>query len=467
MGQIGEGVDYMKKKGLLVLATAAMLVVGTGTATWAASGWAMSDGNWVYYDSSGSLVTYDWKKGADDQWRYLNGSGTMAVNEWVDELYYVDGNGIMVSGKWMQLDSNYNGATDETRWYYFGTSGKVVTEAWKKINDKWYYFDDTGAMATGWADDNMYFCGDDGAAKVGWQKLEPPEEDEVETDAFDEDDGRRWYYFSSSGKKYIPSNDADYGERRIDNAYYCFDSTGIMQTGWVYLGDESAENARMSDYRFYGSDGKVRTGWYSAEPPEDRGGYEEEVEWFYFSKSGIPRAAADDSHLNATDILTIGKKRYLFNENGTPVYGLQRVYNSSSSDDYTAYYFGTKQNCVANSGRMTVEEGDGSSCEYYFTESGKGFTGVKNNSLYYRGKLQKAEQGLKYEVISVPAGSSGHTNYLVNTSGKIVKATSSSGVKDADGTRYTTNSSGVLQKINGESVSSSDTFADVREPIWY
>ena len=50
---------------------------------------------------------------------------------------------------------------------------------------------------------------------------------------------------------------------------------------------------------------------------------------------------------------------------------------------------------------------------------------MKDNSLYYMGKLQKADEGTKYEVIHIPGGSS----YVVNTSGKISK--NSAGVKDA------------------------------------
>ena len=80
------------------------------------------------------------------------------------------------------------------------------------------------------------------------------------------------------------------------------------------------------------------------------------------------------------------------------------------------------------------------------------------------GKLQKAADGSKYEVISMPSGS-GHTNYLVNSSGKIVKSTS--GVKDSDGVKYVTNSSGVVQKINDESISSNETFTEPYEPVWY
>ena len=76
------------------------------------------------------------------------------------------------------------------------------------------------------------------------------------------------------------------------------------------------------------------------------------------------------------------------------------------------------------------------------------------------GKQQKADAGSRYQAISIPGGQT----YLVNTSGKITKSTS--GVKDADGTKYTTNSQGVLAKINDEAVSGSGYGRPAEEPVW-
>ncbi|MEG0689321.1 MAG: cell wall-binding protein, partial [Hungatella sp.] len=457
----------MKKKSLFVLAMTVLLTLGIGTSTaFAAAGWTLSNGKWFYYGTNGEMATNEWKRGADDQWRYLNGSGEMAINAWAEGEYYVDSNGIMVVDKWAKLRNSMNGETEGERWYYFNNSGKAAIDIWKKIDDKWYHFNDSGSMETGWVDDNLYYCGEDGAAKIGWCKLDPPEGDIEKDDfAFAEDDGKRWFYFSPSGKKYIPdaANGAEYGERRIDSTYYCFDSNGVMQTGWVYLGADGADHTAITDYRFYGPDGKVRTGWYSAEPPKDKTGYENEVEWFYFSKNGVPKASPTE-RLHAGDMMLINKKRYLFNSLGTPVYGLQKVYSSVNSEEYTAYYFGSgRSDCTAKVGRMKLEEGDGSSGEYYFTESGKGFTGVKDNGLYYMGKLQKAAEGLRYQVISLPTGNT-HNNYLVNAGGKLVKSTT--GVKDADGTKYSSNHAGIVQKINDVAVGN-EKFAEPLEPIWY
>ncbi len=430
----------MKRKGLLIFAAAAALAVG-GTMAAEAAGWAAESNGWVYYDSNGYKVTNDWKKGADGLWRYLDYSGRMAVNTWVDDTYYVDQDGIMVTGKWMRLDQDIYGGTEEPQWYYFGSDGEAEKDGWKKLNDKWYYFDETGAMGTGWLDDNMYYGTENGAV-TGWRKLEPPEGEEYyDDDPFSEDDGKRWYYFNSSGKKYVPEE--EFGEKRIDGVYYCFDSNGAMQTGWVNVGDADSDSHPIEDYRFYDQNGKAVTGWYSAEPPEGMSGYEEEVEWFYFSRDGKPVAGPEAGQATSDDFRRINNKTYLFNSLGNPVSGLQKIYTSSSMEDYTAYYFDENTRTVCK-GKMTIEEGDGSTAAYYFAESGKGYTGVHSGYLYNKGKLQKAEPGLRFQPITVET-SSGAKTYLVNEAGRVTK--SSSGIKDGDGIRYYTNNAGILTAI--------------------
>ena len=92
--------ERVKKKGLRILAAAAVLTFGCLTMNaYAAEGWALSNNIWTYLDKNGNRVTNEWKKGADNLWRYLNSSGEMAVNSWADNDYYVDSNGIMVSNK--------------------------------------------------------------------------------------------------------------------------------------------------------------------------------------------------------------------------------------------------------------------------------------------------------------------------------------------------------------------------------
>ncbi len=443
----------MKKKAFRIAASILVLSAGISMASYAA-GWTMENGSWVYLDTYGDMVYNEWRRGADNQWRYLDSYGQMALNSWVDDEYYVDENGIMVSGGWKQLDTAPSGDTSDTHWYYFQESGKIVRDKWMKISGKWYHFDSEGIMETGWVDNNMYFCGDDGAALTGWQKLVPPEDEDMwMEDPFENADGKIWYYFNTSGKKYVPTDGAAYTEKRIDGTYYCFDSTGAMQTGWVPY-DSSV--AGIGGYRFYGADGACITGWYTAEPPEElAGSYESEVDWFYFSKTGTPKVGPAAGTASTSDFAKIGNKTYLFNQNGNPVYGLQRV--RVSDGEYTAYYFNPDDRTAAK-GRIKIDESDGETSTYYFNSYGKGYTGIYSGSLYYMGKLQTAAEGLRYEVIQVNGNS-----YLVNESGRVTKSTS--GVKDADGTKYTTDKNGVVVKIND--VETSGTGRAPEEPAWW
>lgn len=454
----------MRKRGITVFALSMMLALGTASLTAYAEGWQQSGTDWVYYDSNNYKVTNEWKKGADGLWRYLNSQGLMAVNSWVDDEYYVDNNGIMVTNKWLKLQKKNPGWDEENTivWYYFANSGKVVTDGWSKIDNKYYYFDSDGAMQTGWVDDDTYYTGSDGAMRTGWQYLEDPEEDDSfddKTVPFGDDEDKHWYYFQSSGKKYVPNiSSGDYKLYKIDGAYYCFSETGAMQTGWVNMGDKSDDS--FENYRYFQDNGKVQTGWYSTTPPEDTElnmDLGNEVEWYYFSSNGTPKVGPSAEEASTSDLVRINGITYLFNEKGNPVYGLRRL-RVGSTDEYACYYFGNKATSSVVKGKGTVEEGDGTRSEFYFSESGtkagRGYTGVKENYLFYMGKLQKAESGTKYEAIRID-----NKVYLVSTSGKVVKSTT---VKDSSGTKYKTNSSGQIIQVDEQS---DDGKSLAREPI--
>ena len=304
---------------------------------YAAEGWALSGNNtWTYVDKNGNRVTNEWKKGADNLWRYLNSSGEMAVNNWADNDYYVDSNGIMVVNKWMQLENPYN-RNGETCWFYFGSSGKMTKDSWKKIDGKSYLFDSDGVMQTGWSDDGDYYLSSSGAMVTGWKYLEPKDND---TDLYgpESDDGKYWFYFSASGKKYSPTTSSDGGEykvTKIDNKYYCFDMDGRMQTGWVYLeGDpDNASKDSIENWRYFAESGiqnatlgAAISGWLSLNPPEQlQDNVDEPVVWYYFEKNGTPKAGPKDGKASTNDFVRINGKTYLFDQKGNPVKGLKKV----------------------------------------------------------------------------------------------------------------------------------------------
>lgn len=457
----------MKRRGLAVFALTAVMALGiVGTAT-AAEGWAQENGSWVYYSASGSRVYNVWRKGGDGLWRYVNSNGVMAVNSWVDnDDYFVGPDGIMYAGRWLEVQSSEYSERGSD-WYYFNQSGKCVKEKWEKINNNWYHFGDTGAMETGWILDNMYYCDDAGVMVTGWQRLYSPE-DQEEEDYYDygpysedENDGKHWYYFSSSGKKVVPKSDGDEVKlKKINGVYYSLAEDGAMQTGWSCTTGDESDN--IEDYRYVDSSGQVRVGWYSTEPPENlQNNYEHDVEWFYFSNKGVPKVGPPRGSATTKDLVKINGNTYLFDENGVPVYGLQKIFTDKDETDYTAYYFGTRAQSSMLKGKMNVDEGS-STTQFYFTSTGKGYTGVYENYLYYMGKLQKADSGSRYEVFTIWSGNNNVKNYVVNSSGKIAKNTT---VKDRDGVKYKTNSGGVLLKEDDEDVEGK-TYSTPEEPDW-
>lgn len=464
----------MKRKGFKILTAAAVLGIGILTMNaYAAEGWTMSNNSWVYVDNNGNRVTNEWRKGADNLWRYLDSSGNMAISCWADSDYYVDSNGIMVANKWVKTEPLYGGNGDE-EWFYFGSSGKVVKDGWKKVDGKSYLFDSEGIMQTGWTDDGLYYLGTDGAMKTGWRYLEAPE-DEDEGYGPESGDGYYWYYFSSSGKKYCTStgdNDGEHRVARIDGKYFCFDDNGRMQTGWVYMeGDpDTASSSSIENWRYFAEDGiknatlgAAISGWLSLEPPERlQDNVDEPVVWYYFSKEGIPKMGPEFGQASTNDFVKVDGKSYLFNQKGNPVKGLYKV-EIGDTGEYTSYYFDESSKTPVK-GKRTIEEGDGTKSTFYFNEgsyAGRGVTGVKSNYLYYMGKLQKADSDSRYLAVSIPSGS-GYQTYVVNTSGRVAKNTT---VKDRDGNQYKVNSSGILTHVNGDAVGT-EKFEDPVEPVF-
>ena len=448
----------MNRKHLLLSVLSAGLILGAAFSAHA-EGWVQSGNNWSYQYSDGSYARNEWMKGADGLWRWLDNTGNLAYNTWVDDTYYVGSDGIMVSGRWLLITDTDN----ETYWYYFNESGKRSEDKWQLIGGSHYHFDDEGHMETGWIEDGTYYCSESGAMKTGWAWLKDYEKYEDNSYPGDSDEDYHWYYFLASGKKYAPEDSTlgnGYSERRVEGIKYCFDEEGRMQTGWVDLG--TSENGGITNYRYYNQDGSLRTGWYSLNPPlELENNYERSVEWFYFASDGTPRADTDGI-LTENDFVRINGKSYLFNENGTPVCGLQKVYEKANSDKYTSYFFGTYDQCNVQTGKINVAEGSGEVNQYYFDNHGAGYTGPHDSYLYYCGKLQVAEYGTRYQVISMLTESgSKYNNYLVSTSGKLSKNRT---LKDADGVTYVTNASGVVIEKEGVKVDGEKIGIDPREP---
>ena len=98
-----------------------------------------TNGEWVYADSDGALVS-GWVRDGG-QWYYLDPASHVMATGWVADggsWYYLTGNGAMAIG-WVK---------DGGTWYFLNASGKMAT-GWIKDRGTWYYLAPSGAMLTG------------------------------------------------------------------------------------------------------------------------------------------------------------------------------------------------------------------------------------------------------------------------------------------------------------------------------
>ena len=397
-----------------IVLIAAVLTAVTGL-TALADGWTQDSKGWQYL-KNGQPVFCEWQTDANGDYFYLGGDGYMVTSSFVDEDRYVDSTGRMVKNAWRQIDN---------KWYYFEATGRMVVGKKKLIENLWYFFDETGVMRTGWYNDGQdwYYCDPNSGGHMAvstWKKLEPAEDMASPTgDAADAD--AYWFYFQASGKV-TRASETNYKETVIGGARYAFDQCGRMQTGWVMLSEAEPAIAGMkyyNDSEQLGTYGAAHTGWLSAYVPaqiSDSG----EVQWYYFDTKGVP-VCGEVVGSGSKRALKLSLKKiskngttysYLFNDKGNPVYGLQRVILDDGTE--TSMYFGSKSQCCLQKNTTSVTEADGTTWKYLFTASGYGFTGIKNRYLYSKGKLQRAvDETFAYYTVD------GET-YLVNQGGYIV-----------------------------------------------
>lgn len=433
------------------------------------AGWTTEDGELRYKDSDGYYLTDSWKK-KDGDWYYLDEEGYVTRSAMVDE-YYVNEDGKRIYNQWIGMpnEDEWDDEAPETYWYYYGKDGKSVVSKWQSIEDNYYYFNEDGHMQTGKIelDGHTYYLGDehDGVRKTGWIQLENLSDDAQEEMV--------WHYFDNSGKMIM--NQVD---RKIDGNYYTFEN-GILQTGWYKLpevaadtdvpadsSEQSAADAAtatdsnaaatgsaiqlpaIASYQYYEADGKRGNGWYQMEGAPE---ISEEGETFiFYIKNGKPYHAS-----TGVQAFTIDSKRHGFNTNGEMQTGLQVV--TLENGEVSNFYFGTDG--VMKTGKQTIyDEELGENQTWFFLtdggNKGQGFHGIRDNSVYRYGLRLEADRDLRY----APADLDG-TQYLVNTSGSIQKASSSSksaskpelgngfkDVKDENDKIWTVDVNGVIQQ---------------------
>lgn len=421
----------------------------TGTVYAAEFGWTEEDGSFVHYDEDGYLTTDSWRKNGED-WFYLDDEGQITVNKKVDE-YYVGSDGKMVKNSWIELRNEEDADSPEapaSHWYYFDKNGKSVSAKWLNLDNKWYYFNEEGQMLTGKTviDGSTYYLGGekDGAMRTGWIKLEENSSNPGASDA--------WHYFNSDGKMVETQID-----KKIDGSYYTF-LDGKMQTGWVKLpkeADSTAEtasesNATVADYQYYGAenDGKRAEGWKTIEGI--KGIHDMNETYTFYFKEGKPYFSTEKGN----QLFTVSGKKYAFNDRGEMQTGQQIV--NIGAGEIANFYFG--EDGVMKTGKQSIyNENSGENETWFFytdgEKKGQGFHGIRDNTLYVYGKRQEANSDVRYASAELNG-----TRYLVNTTGSVQKASSSStssvkpelgrgykDFKDANGTTWVVDVNGMIQ----------------------
>ena len=473
-----------------VLSAAALLAMGASMTSFAA-GWQKDDaGVWHYYDSDDDMVTGEWKKDGG-KWFYLDEDGDMAVDQWIDDEYYVGDDGAMLTNAWkytMSDDDQDDPDEDGENWYYFNNKGKKVADETKKINGKTYLFDSDGKMQYGWQYEggNMYYYGDEmDGARTESQWLWLSKSGSLDSDETDDQDifpgcndnngemcdDEGWYWFQSSGKMYTGT-----AKKKINGKFYMFNEHGQMLYEWINntntvkygsnaeLDGSHKKQATASNMFYYNAveEGWRGDGWYEMDGSEDMG-TDSDTDWYLIDDGEITYAKASD-FAGVTDndnkkiyvmrkkVKVSGNKYFAFNEKGQMQDGLQFIKN-----DGGFFYF--DENGYMKTGKVASVECDDDDYTFFFTtkngKNGIGYTGEKDGYLYYNGKRLEADDDYRFFYVEGKV-------YLVNSKGKVQKATGTKGrdfddienksFVNVDDVTVMTNKNGVVSSIDGKAV---------------
>ena len=145
---------YFDKDGIMLSNTIFDGYIFTNSGAMAESAWVKQDGKWYYAQTSGQLSKNKWDK-IGGTWYYFNKDTTMASNQWQGN-YYLKASGAMAEKEWI-FDKNYDswfylksgGAYAAREWigsYYLKAGGYMAKSEW--IDDS-YYVDENGVYVTG------------------------------------------------------------------------------------------------------------------------------------------------------------------------------------------------------------------------------------------------------------------------------------------------------------------------------
>jgi len=273
----------MKKAKIALATLAACLMLAPTTALAAETeyeeGWQEGQGGLWYQFEDGSYAQ-------DDIYYAEDKSGAVDEDGNPERAYYIfDANGYLVTG-WYEMDGFWYYADPSTAelvkgwqyiggsWFYFDYQSKDYNGGYgfEMIADRTYYIDETpdddkyettpyhfgadGAMTTGWyynpsATDPVgknygawYYSDNSGVVQTGWQYM-----------------GGCWYYFDDySGAMYSDGYSWIYDEETDESTKYYFTAGGSMVNGWYNYDPYST----YGNWVYCNADGTVYDGWLSS-----------------------------------------------------------------------------------------------------------------------------------------------------------------------------------------------------------
>ena len=303
-------VQTMRKltKTAAVVASMAVMAMGTAVMTSAAQeGWVQRGSDWYFY-VNGNAVENQWVL-AGEKWYFLGDDGKMVKDAFIEDneeyedkiedleggdtdspVYYVGADGAMVTG-WKSIDKNGGSKPkSDNEWYYFGGTGMMFGKQWVQAGEKWYYLGSNGIMLKNDydEDDGDYYLGKDGVMISGWYKLTDKDsdlgeedewvyadDDEIIKDEWKKIDGK-WYYFGKPTKKSnivsgtaVLLDDNQKSSAMNEEAaimiqegkskkWYYLKKNGAMETGWFSIKAKD-DNDKNITYKYYaGSNGEIK-----------------------------------------------------------------------------------------------------------------------------------------------------------------------------------------------------------------
>ncbi|MDO4608636.1 MAG: hypothetical protein Q4B40_05550 [Clostridia bacterium] len=167
-----------------------------------------------YTDKSGMLYKDKWIKEYFD-YNYVKSDGTLAREEWINNTYWFDYDGVMAVGTAYTADYGY--CVFDSNGKYINRAGKV--KGWQWLDGYWYYFDAINEPHDGWLKSGgNYYYFDNGQMRTD--------------DSVWDSEKDIYYYVDKTGKMKTNGwiQDSYYGD------WYYADASGALATGWTKIG---------------------------------------------------------------------------------------------------------------------------------------------------------------------------------------------------------------------------------------